>query len=70
MAKQNQTKLNTDTWELTPAQQQGVDLLVSGQNICETAQALGVTRQTVAHWLHTHPGFQAEVNQRRQELWV
>jgi hypothetical protein len=28
-----------------------------------------VSRQTVSEWLHHHAGFQAALNQRRQELW-
>jgi len=28
-----------------------------------------VTRQTVREWFNHHPGFQAALNSRRQELW-
>jgi hypothetical protein len=28
-----------------------------------------VTRQTVCEWFNHHPGFQAALNSRRQELW-
>ena len=36
----------------------------------DTAAAVEVTRQTVSEWLNHHPGFQAALNSRRQELWV
>ncbi len=35
----------------------------------ETADAVGVTRQTVSEWLNQHRGFRAELNRRREELW-
>ncbi len=53
----------------SPEQETAVDLLANGKTVAETAQALEVTRQTVAAWLR-HPGVQAALNGRRQELWV
>src|SRR5262249_30200662 len=47
-----------------------VDLLASGKTVTDTAAAIEVTRQTVSEWLHHHPGFEAALNRRRQELWV
>ena len=32
--------------------------------------AVEVTRQTVSEWLNHHPGFQAALHSRRQELWA
>ena len=57
-------------WSLTPQQGTAVDLLVSGKTVTDTAKILEVPRQTVSEWLTQHPGFQAELNSRRQELWV
>ena len=51
-------------------QETAVDLLASGKTVTDTAAAVEVTRQTVSEWLHHHPGFQAALNSRRQELWV
>jgi len=42
----------------------------SGKTVTDTATAVEVTRQTVSEWLHHHPGFQAALNSRRQELRV
>ena len=56
-------------WTLSPQQETAVDLLASGKTVTDTAQAIDVTRQTVSEWLNHHPGFEAALNGRRQELW-
>jgi hypothetical protein len=70
MARQKPTNPDTPDWTLTPQQETAVDLLASGKTVTDTAQAIEVTRQTVSEWLNHHPGFQAALNSRRQELWV
>ena len=70
MARQKMTNPDTPDWTLTPQQETAVDLLVSGMTVTDTAAAVEVTRQTVSEWLNHHPGFQAALNSRRQELWV
>jgi hypothetical protein len=57
-------------WELTPQQATAVDLLAAGRTVTETAEAVGVVRQTVSEWLNQQDGFRAAVNQRRHELWT
>jgi hypothetical protein len=47
-----------------------ISLLAAGRSITDTAEAIEVTRQTVSAWVHHHPGFQAALNSRRQELWA
>ena len=70
MTKRNQTNADAPPdWGLSPQQQAAVDLITAGRNLQETADALGVQRPTVSHWLNHHCGFQAAVNARRQELW-
>jgi hypothetical protein len=54
---------------LTIDQQNAVDLLIVGKTDQATAEAVGVTRQTVNGWRNGNPWFQAELNRRRQELW-
>lgn len=54
---------------LTIDQQNAVDLLIVGESDQATAEAVGVTRQTVNGWRNGNPWFQAELNRRRQELW-
>ena len=70
MARQKPANPDTPDWTLTPQQETAVDLLVSGKTITDTATAVEVTRQTVSEWLHHHPGFQAALHSRRQELWA
>jgi hypothetical protein len=70
MARQKTTNPDTCDWTLTPQQETAVDLLASGKTVTDTAMAVEVTRQTVSEWLNHHPGFQAALNRRRQELWV
>ena len=70
MARQKPTNPDTPDWTLTPQQETAVDLLASGKTVTDTAAAVEVTRQTVSEWLNHHPGFQAALNSRRQELWA
>jgi len=70
MPRQKPTDPDTPDWTLTPQQETAVDLLASGKTVTDTATAVEVTRQTVSEWLHHHPGFQAALNSRRQELWA
>jgi hypothetical protein len=69
MTRRNRTNADTPDWTLTPQQETAVALLASGKTITDTAIAIEVTRQTVSEWSNHHPGFQAAVNARRQELW-
>src|SRR6266511_762838 len=54
---------------LSLAQENAIDLLVTGQTDGEVAAAIGVNRGTVWGWRHEHPIFQAELNRRRLELF-
>jgi hypothetical protein len=69
MTRRNPTKPDTPDWTLSLQQETAVDLLTTGKAITDTAMAIKVTRQTVSEWVNHHPGFQAAVNARRQELW-
>ena len=70
MARQKPTNPDTPDWTLTPQQETAVDLQASGKTVTDTATAVEVTRQTVSEWLNHHPGFQAALNRRRQDLWT
>jgi hypothetical protein len=63
------TKPDISRQELSIAQLNAIDLLVTGETDQATAEAVGVTRQTVNGWRNTNPYFQAELNRRRVELW-
>jgi hypothetical protein len=67
--RQDTTDADAAKWPLTPQQEAAVDLLSIGRTVTETADAVGVARQTVSEWLHRHAGFKASLNRRRQETW-
>jgi transposase-like protein len=54
---------------LSEQQQTAVDLIVSGRNISQVAEAIGCVRTTVSRWANRDPHFMAALNLRRQELW-
>jgi hypothetical protein len=70
MARQKTPVESAQDWILTEEQATAVDLLASGKTISETAKVLEVPVQTVSEWYRSHPGVQAELNARRQELWT
>ena len=69
MSQRKTTDPDAPDWRLTPQQCTGVDLLAAGQTLTATAEVLGVGRPAVSEWVNHHPGFQAALNARRQELW-
>ncbi len=54
---------------LSVEQENAIDLLVAGTSDRETAEAVGVSRQTVCNWRNHHPAFIAALNARRLETW-
>ncbi len=63
------TKADETRHELTVVQLNAIDFLATGKTDQETAEAVGVTRQTVNGWRNTNPWFRAALNARRQDLW-
>lgn len=55
---------------LTPEQENAIDTLLTGATDQATAQAVGVTRQTVWIWRNENPEFIAELNRRRAAVWA
>ncbi len=55
--------------ELSVNQLNAIECLASGKNDQETAEATGVSRQTVNGWKNHHPAFMAALNTRRAEVW-
>ncbi len=62
-------KNNANRNGLTIPQLNAIDCLVAGKTDGETAEAVGVTRQTVNGWRNRHPEFMATLNARRLEIW-
>lgn len=57
------------TRQLSIEQQNAIDLLIQGKSDKATAEAVGVSRQTVWEWRNRDPLFIAELNRQRSELW-
>ncbi len=57
------------SYDLTPQQQQALDLLLAGKTVTETAAALDVARETVSRWKHRDAGFVAAYNQGLLSAW-
>ena len=70
MAKRRMPGEPIRDWTLSPEQSAAVDLLATGKTVSEIAGALEVPVQTISEWYKCHPGVQAELNARRQELWA
>ena len=53
---------------LTATQEQALLLLASGETVTATAEAVGVSRQTVSEWTNRDADFIAALNRIRQEV--
>ncbi len=58
---------NSEPSPLTAVQAQVVLSLVRGATVTAAAQAAGLHRTTVYHWINTQPAFDAAINQARAE---
>ena len=54
--------------KLTPQQQKGIRLFLSGRNNTQVAEELGVARQTVNNWKNKHRVFVMELERQQKEL--
>jgi len=63
------SKNRQESVQLSMEQLNAIDLLVTGLSDREVAEKVGVARQTITNWRLYHPGFQAELNRRRREIW-
>lgn len=68
-------KLQKRLWDRSPAprltveQLNAIDLLILGKTDREVSNLVGVRRETVTKW-HQNPFFIAELNCRREALWI
>ena len=46
-----------------------IDILVQGRTDQETADTVGVARETVTRWRNDNPHFTAELNRQRRLIW-
>jgi hypothetical protein len=54
---------------LSIAQENAIDLLITGATDGDVAAGVGVDRVTVWQWRHDHPVFMATLQRRRAEVW-
>jgi len=68
-------KMQNMLWERSPAprltveQLNAIDLLILGKTDREVADLVGVRRETITKW-HQNPFFMAELNTKRNALWI
>lgn len=62
--------MQTQTDILSVEQMNAIELLALGKTDQETADAVGVTRQTVNKWRNHDSDFEVALNLKRQELWA
>ena len=55
--------------QLTVKQLNAIDLLAQGFPDGDTAEKLGLTRQTVCDWRNHNPAFATELQRKRDEYW-
>jgi len=55
--------------QLSVAQLNAIDVLVQGRTDQETAETVGVARETVTRWRNDNPHFAARLNQQRRLIW-
>ena len=54
---------------LSVEQLNAIDILVQGRTDQETAEVVGVARETVTRWRNDNPHFTAELNRQRRLIW-
>ena len=54
---------------LSVEQLNAIDILVQGKTDQETAQSVGVVRETVTRWRNDNLYFAAELNKQRKLIW-
>ena len=65
----SETTKSDKTRQLSIEQENAVEHLLQGKSDRATAEAVGVSRQTVWEWRNRNPVFIAELNRERFELW-
>ena len=54
---------------LSVEQLNAIDVLVQGKTDQETADTVGVARETVTRWRNDNPHFAAQLNRQRRLIW-
>lgn len=69
ITESNKSSQKIHGFSLSVEQLNAIDVLVHGKTDQETAQAVGVARETVTRWRNDNPHFAAELNKQRRVIW-
>ncbi len=69
ITKSNESSQMSAGTRLSVEQLNAIDILVQGRTDQETAETVGVARETVTRWRNDNPHFTAELNRQRRLIW-
>ena len=69
VTKSNESSQGPIGSRLSIEQLNAIDVLVQGRTDQETAEVVGVARETVTRWRNDTPHFTAELNRQRRLIW-
>ena len=69
ITKSNKSSQTLEDSPLSVEQLNAIDILVQGRTDQETAETVGVARETVTRWRNDNPHFTAELNRQRRLIW-
>ena len=69
VTKSNKSSQTLEDSPLSVEQLNAIDILVQGRTDQETAETVGVARETVTRWRNDNPHFTAELNRQRRLIW-
>ncbi len=69
VTKSNKSSQTLEDSPLSVEQLNAIDVLVQGRTDQETAETVGVARETVTRWRNDNPHFTAELNRQRRLIW-
>jgi hypothetical protein len=70
MSRSEEATKSVKIRQLSIEQLNAIDHLLQGRSDRATAEAVGVSRQTIWEWRNKNPVFIAELNKGRRELWT
>jgi hypothetical protein len=69
VTKSNESSQIPEGALLSVEQLNAIDVLVQGRSDQDTAETVGVARETVTRWRNYNPHFTAELNRQRRLIW-
>ena len=69
ITESNESSQTLESPKLSVEQLNAIDILVQGRTDQETAETIGVARETVTRWRNDNPHFAAQLNRQRRLIW-